>query len=50
MLMVDDYTIMIALYFLRKKLEAFENFKIYKKMVETKTNSQIKCLRLDSGG
>jgi hypothetical protein len=30
MLLVDDYTRMTAICFLKNKLEAFENFKIYK--------------------
>jgi hypothetical protein len=37
MLLVDDYTRMTAFFFLRKKSEAFEHFKIYKEMVETET-------------
>jgi hypothetical protein len=34
MLLVDDYTRMNVVNFLKNKSEAFENFKIYKKMVE----------------
>jgi hypothetical protein len=34
MLLVDDYTRMSAVFFLKNKSEAFENFKIYKEMVE----------------
>jgi hypothetical protein len=34
MLLVDDYTRMIAVFFLMNKSKAFENFKIYKEMVE----------------
>jgi transposase InsO family protein len=49
MLLVDDYTRMIVVFFLRKKLDAFENFKIYKEMVENETNLKIKCLRSDNG-
>jgi transposase InsO family protein len=50
MLLVDDYSRMIAVFFLRNKLEAFENFKVYKEMVENEMDSKIKCLRSDSGG
>jgi transposase InsO family protein len=50
MLLVDDYTIMTAVYFLKNKSEAFENFKIYKEMVENEIDSKIKCLRCDNGG
>jgi hypothetical protein len=37
MLVVDDYTRMTAVIFLRKKSEAFESLKTYKEMVETET-------------
>jgi transposase InsO family protein len=50
MLLVDDYTRMTVVCFLRKKSEAFENFKIYKEMVENEIDSKIKCLRSDNGG
>jgi transposase InsO family protein len=45
MLLVYDYTRMNVVFFLRKILEAFYNFKIYKEM-----DSKIKCLRYDNGG
>ena len=41
---------MIAVFFLRNKLEDFENFKVYKEMVENEMDSKIKCLRSDNGG
>ena len=50
MLLVDDYTRMTAFFFLKNKSEAFENFKIYKEMVENDMDSRIKCLRSDNGG
>jgi hypothetical protein len=50
MLLIDDYIRMIVVFFLRKKLEAFEHFKIYKEMVETEMELKIKYLRSDSGG
>jgi hypothetical protein len=34
MLLVYNYTRMIVVFFLKNKSEAFENFKIYKEMVE----------------
>jgi hypothetical protein len=34
MLLVDDCTRMTAVCFLNNKSEAFENFKVYKRMVE----------------
>jgi transposase InsO family protein len=50
MLFVDDYTRMTTVFFLKNKSEAFENFKIYKEMVENEMDSKIKCLRSDNGG
>jgi transposase InsO family protein len=50
MLLVDDYTRMNTVCFLKNKSKAFENFKIYKEMVENEMDSRIKCLRLDNGG
>jgi transposase InsO family protein len=50
MLLVDDYTRMTVVCFLKSKSEAFENFKIYKEMVENEMDSKIKCLRSDNGG
>jgi transposase InsO family protein len=50
MLLVDDYTRMTAIFFLKNKSEDFENFKIYKEMVENEMDSKIKCLRSNNGG
>jgi transposase InsO family protein len=50
MLLVDDYTRMTTICFLKNKSESFENFKIYKEMVENEMDSKIKCLRSDNGG
>jgi hypothetical protein len=50
MLLVDDYTRMIAVCLLKNKSKAFENFKIYKEMVENEMDSKIKCLRYDNEG
>jgi transposase InsO family protein len=50
MLLVDDYTRMTTVLFLRNKSEAFENFKVYKEMVENEIDSKIKSLRSDNGG
>lgn len=49
MLIIDDYSIMMWVTFLREKSEAFKKFKIFKAKVETKTGLKIKCLRLDQG-
>jgi transposase InsO family protein len=50
MLLVDDYTRMTTVFFLRKKSEAFKHFNIYKEMDETEMELKIKCLILDNGG
>jgi hypothetical protein len=50
MLLVDDYTRMTVVCFLRNKSEDFENFKVYKELVENEIDSKIKCLRSDNGG
>jgi hypothetical protein len=50
MLLVDDYTRITAVFFLKNKSKAFENFKIYKEMVENEMDSKTKCLRYDNGG
>jgi hypothetical protein len=50
MLLVDYYTRMTAVCFLKNKSKDFENFKIYKEMVENEMDSRIKCLRSDNGG
>jgi hypothetical protein len=50
MLLVDDYTRMALVCFLKNKSEYFENLKIYKEMVESEMDSKMKCLRSDNGG
>jgi uncharacterized protein (DUF2164 family) len=50
MLLFDVYTRMTAVCFLKNKSKSFENFKIYKEMVENEMDSRIKCLRSDNGG
>lgn len=37
-------------YFLKSKVQALEEFKGFKKLVENEHNSKIKCLRSDRGG
>jgi hypothetical protein len=50
MLLIDDYTRMTAVSFLKKKSKAFGNFKVFKEMVENDMDSRIKCLRSYNGG
>jgi transposase InsO family protein len=49
MLLVDDYTRMTTVWFLKNKSKDFENFKIYKEMVENEMDPKIKFLRSDNG-
>jgi hypothetical protein len=50
MLLIDYYTRMTWVTFLKEKTEAFENFKAFKSLVENETHLKIKCLKLDIGG
>jgi hypothetical protein len=50
MLLIDDYTRMTWVCFLKKKSEAFECFRVFKELVENETDLKIKCLRSDNGG
>jgi transposase InsO family protein len=50
MFLVDDYTRMTTVFFLKNKSKDFEKFKIYKEMVENEMDLRIKCLRYDNGG
>jgi hypothetical protein len=43
MLIIDDYTRMTRVYFLKEKSEAFEKFKAFKTYVENETDLKIKC-------
>ena len=47
---IDDYTRMTWVTFLKHKLEAFNKFKIFRKMVENESDMKIKCLWSDKGG
>ena len=48
MFLIDDYTRMTWVTFLKEKLEAFEKFKIFKEMVENETYMKIKCIISDN--
>jgi hypothetical protein len=49
-LLIDDYTRMNWVAFIRNKFEAFEMFKAFKTLVENEIDLKIKCLRSDNGG
>ena len=50
MILVDDFTRMMWVAFLKEKLEAFEKFKIFKNRVENESRVRVKSLRFDRGG
>jgi hypothetical protein len=45
MLLIDDYTRMTWVFFLKKNLEAFKCFRVFKELVENEIDFKIKCLR-----
>ena len=47
---IDEFSKMTWIYFLKKKLDAFERFLEFKSLVENQTNRKIKVLRTDNGG
>ena len=47
---IDDFSRKVWIYFLRKKLEVFSRFKVWKAEVEKEQGRSVKCLRLDNGG
>ncbi|KAI5334921.1 hypothetical protein L3X38_025054 [Prunus dulcis] len=49
MLIIDDFTRMIWVYFLRNKSEAFYCFKKFKSMTELQTGHKVQCIRSDRG-
>ena len=50
MLIIDDFTRMTWVYFLRNKSEAFFCFKKFKSMTELQTGHKVQCIRSDRGG
>ena len=50
MILVDDFSRMMWVAFLKEKFEAFDKFKIFKNRVENEFGIKIKCLRSDGGG
>ena len=50
MLLIDDFTTMAWVFFLKEKSEAFNKFKAFKILIENETEEKIKCLRSDNGG
>jgi hypothetical protein len=50
MLVIDNYSKLTWVAFLKEKAEAFEKFKIFKALTENQTCNIIKAVRLDIGG
>jgi transposase InsO family protein len=50
MMIIDDYTRLIWVAFLKEKGEAFEKFKIFKDLTETQTGKRLKAVRSDRRG
>ena len=50
MLFVDDYSIMMTVMFLKKKIDTFQMFKWYLARVEKEIRKSLKCLRSNRGG
>ena len=50
MFLVDDYSRMMTIMFLKKKFDPFQMFKWYVARVKKEIGKSLKCLRLDRGG
>ena len=50
MLVIDDYSRLTWVTFLKKKSKAFENFKVFKALTENQTGRRMKEVRSDRGG
>jgi transposase InsO family protein len=50
MLLIDDYTRMTWVSFLKNKSEAIDKLKVFKELVENKTDLKINSLRSNNGG
>jgi transposase InsO family protein len=50
MLIIDDYSRLTWVAFLKEKAEAFEKFKIFKALTETQIGKRLKVIRSDRGG
>ena len=50
MLVIDDYSRLTWVTFLKEKYEAFAKFKVFKALNENQTGRKIKAIRYDRGG
>jgi transposase InsO family protein len=49
MLIIDDYSKLTWVAFLKEKAEAFEKFKIFKALTKNQTSKRLKAVRSDRG-
>jgi transposase InsO family protein len=47
---IDDYSIKVWIYILKRKFDVFNTFKQFRALVEKSTGSSIRCLIMDNGG
>jgi hypothetical protein len=50
MMIIDDYSRLTWVSFLKEKVEAFEKFKIFKSLTKNQTRNKLKVVRSDIGG
>ena len=50
MLVIDDYSRLTWVTFLKEKYEALEKFKIFKALIENQTGKRMKAIIYDRGG
>jgi hypothetical protein len=50
MMIIDDYSKLTWVSFLKEKADAFEKFKIFKALTENQTDNRLKTIRSDIGG
>jgi hypothetical protein len=50
MLIIDDYSKLTWVAFLKEKIESFEKFKIFKALIENQTCNRLKVVRSNKGG
>ena len=50
LLLVDDFTRIMWVFFLKEKSEAFQHFKVVKTQAESESEEKLKCFRTDMGG
>ena len=50
MLIIDDYSRLTWVAFLKEKSEAFEKFKLFKALTENQIGKRLKAVRSDRGG